>query len=164
MSNSKSEDTHIFTPTPGGTGTTCSCGEMFSTTSEAQQHYQWYINLAKQTPEPPQDSPLGQGTSLDDYDYMDNLEHDYGFSDKEMQGINRAFAQQQAKLLQVIEDVIDGNEVDVEATRKHMESKGATEDQILSMELEADDTKEILDGVRKGLKKLKDNVINGGSL
>lgn len=43
-------------------------------------------------------------------------------------------------LLKAIESV----EIDVEATRKHMESKGATENDILNMEIEADDRKDVL--------------------
>jgi len=50
-----------------------------------------------------------QDTSLDDYNYVENLEHDYGFSDKEMQGINRAFAQQRAKLFEQIRSEVIGD-------------------------------------------------------
>ncbi len=42
--NNKPQE-HIFTPTPGGTGSTCSCGKSFMTTQEQNQHIQWHLSL-----------------------------------------------------------------------------------------------------------------------
>lgn len=35
---------HIFTPVPGGTVSKCTCGKVYATTSEAQQHRQWELD------------------------------------------------------------------------------------------------------------------------
>lgn len=35
---------HIFRPEVGGTGVVCSCGNKYSTTSDAQQHRQWELD------------------------------------------------------------------------------------------------------------------------
>ena len=58
----------------------------------------------------------------------------------------------QSLLTQIESDllaILDGNRIDREATRKHMESKGATDDQILNMEIEADDLDDTIDGIFK---------------
>lgn len=45
-------------------------------------------------------------------------------------------------------------EVDLVATREHMEELGATESEILNMELEADDRQDVLNDVRQKLASL----------
>lgn len=50
-----------------------------------------------------------------------------------------------------VEAALTGREIDVEATRKHMESKGATKNEILNMEIEADDLLGVLNDIRSAL-------------
>lgn len=52
---------------------------------------------------------------------------------------------------EAVREAIKGQEVDVGATRERMEELGASETEILNMEIGADDTKATLDGVRKAL-------------
>lgn len=59
-----------------------------------------------------------------------------------------------SQLLAEMLKVIDSQEVDVEATRERMEELGASENEILNMEIEADDTKATLDGVRTQFNEL----------
>lgn len=48
----------------------------------------------------------------DDYNYWENLEHDFGFSAKEMDGIRRAIKLQQEALLSKLEAGIEQARVD----------------------------------------------------
>lgn len=45
-SNNLKEQEHIFKPLAGGTGSVCSCGAEFASTSEQQQHLNWHLSLA----------------------------------------------------------------------------------------------------------------------
>jgi len=51
-------------------------------------------------------------------------------------------------LLDELERSVDGLEVDIEATTEHIQSVGGSDNDILNMEIEADDRKAILDDVR----------------
>lgn len=47
MTPHNSEEEHIFTSMVGGTGVKCSCGKSYATTSEANQHWNWEFQKAK---------------------------------------------------------------------------------------------------------------------
>jgi vacuolar-type H+-ATPase subunit I/STV1 len=81
---------------------------------------------------------------------------------KKVKAIMALIAAHDTALLERVEKevvaVADGRRIDREATRKHMESKGASENDLLNMETEADDLDDTIDGViaeqRKALAAL----------
>lgn len=71
------------------------------------------------------------------------------------QALLKAHQAEISRVLERVKKAVDGLEIDLEATREHMLSKGATESQILNMEIEADDRTEILNDVRQAINKIK---------
>lgn len=57
-------------------------------------------------------------------------------------------------LVDKVVKVIDGNRIDREATRKHMESKNARGDVIWNMEIEADDLDDTIDKIISDVKSM----------
>jgi len=156
-SNSKSEDTpdqlaedirHYFAPKKVKSFTDTSDQDTIEVPSVKQRD--------SSQSEPPQDTSLTEITA----EYFMATDPDRVALQRKVLAwhkAERAKACKQAreKLFEQIRSAIEGQEVDVEATRERMEELGASENEILNMEIEADDTKEILDGVREALTRLE---------
>jgi hypothetical protein len=68
--------------------------------------------------------------------------------------LSQAIDQKIDSIVGELPKAIESKEIDVEATRAHMESKGATENDIMNMEIEADDRKDVLNDAKDAVTSL----------